>query len=272
MKRSVENSPRLAHLGAATRSQRDMSRPPLTGMMGARDVGGVFVDQKGDDSGQFFGTALLEDLRSDRLTNGLEDAATISVLAIQPLTLTGAPGLLSERRVPTGDVSPRPEGAIIPREHRRAVRSLREVSGPPSRGTRQERRTVAGTVAVPTDTYNGMTSILLKNLAKGASPSTHLLAFTPKPSVPELHSAPEGTDVYSVGRADSSATRFVMKPEVTGLRSVVATVAGKQPKPFRMWIADGKAPAVVYFEGPMWADGPIWRIGLSAPRLDLKAR
>jgi hypothetical protein len=136
----------------------------------------------------------------------------------------------------------------------------------------KDEETVAGTVAVPADTYNGMTSTLLKNLAKGASAKTHLLAFTPKPRVLELHSAPEGTDVYSVGRADSSATRFVMKPEVTGLTSVVATVAGKQPEPFRMWIADGKAPALVYFEGPLCANGPIWRIGLSAPRLELKAR
>ena len=67
---------------------------------------------------------------------------------------------------------------------------------------------------MPADTYNGMTSTLRKNLAKGASAKTHLLTFTPKPRVLELHSAPEGTDVYSVGRADSSATRFVMKPEL----------------------------------------------------------
>jgi len=137
-----------------------------------------------------------------------------------------------------------------------------------SREADTDEKTLTGTTEIPRDTYNGMTPTILKNLTKGASAKTHLLAFTPKPRILELHSTPEDTDKYWVGGSESTATRFLIKPDVPGLTGVVATVIGKQPPSFRMWIAQGNAPVLVRFEGPLYAEGPPWRIGLSAPRFD----
>lgn len=132
----------------------------------------------------------------------------------------------------------------------------------------KDEETLTGTIAIPRDTYNGLTSTILKNLAKGVASRTHLLAFTPKPRMLDVESTPEDTDAYWVGRNESAATRFLIKPDVPGLTGVVATMIGKQPPSFRMWIAQGKAPVLVRFEGPLYADGPPWRIGLIGPRFD----
>jgi hypothetical protein len=123
-----------------------------------------------------------------------------------------------------------------------------------------------GRFEIPADASNGLTSILLKNLPPGASGTAHLLAFTPDPSALEVSMVPEGDDRYWVGSADGKATRYRVQAEVVGVRGVVTTVIGKQPPPFFMWIATGKAPVLVRFRGPLYMDGPEWRIELDAPR------
>jgi hypothetical protein len=119
---------------------------------------------------------------------------------------------------------------------------------------------------VPDDMSNGMTSTLLKNLMPKNSATTHVVRFRPEPVVLEYRLEPEGTDRFWVGRASGEATRFVIRPEATGLTGVLATLAGKQPPPFRMWIARGAAPTLVRFEGPLYVDGPTWRIEITGPR------
>ena len=126
--------------------------------------------------------------------------------------------------------------------------------------------TASGTIAIPDDVSNGMASTLLRNLSSGTSATTHLLAFTPKPRVLELHLAPEGTDAFSVGALDGKATRFRVEPKVTGVTGVVATVVGKQPPSVRFWLTGGRTPIFVRFEGPLYADGPLWRLGQAVPR------
>lgn len=129
----------------------------------------------------------------------------------------------------------------------------------------EKEETDAGTIEMRDDVYNGMTSLLLKNLMPEGSATTHLLAFTPKPRWLELRIGPEGSDQYWVGPEAGTATRFLMQPKVTGLTGALATVAGKQPPDFRMWIARGKAPTLVRFEGPLYAEGPVWRVDLGRP-------
>jgi len=124
----------------------------------------------------------------------------------------------------------------------------------------------SGTIDMPTDVTNGMTSLMLKNLKPGTSAKTHLMVFTPKPRALELAFTPEGEDQFWIGDAERTATRFLIEPRVTGVPGTIATVIGKQPSAFRMWIAQGKAPALVRFEGPLYIDGPVWRLELSAPR------
>ena len=92
-----------------------------------------------------------------------------------------------------------------------------------------------------------------------------MIAFTPEPHVLELHFAAEARDRYWVGSTAESATRFLVEPRVPGVRGVVASIAGKQPPSFRMWLTPDPAPALMKFEGPLYADGPIWRIIPASP-------
>jgi hypothetical protein len=124
----------------------------------------------------------------------------------------------------------------------------------------------AGTTEIPDDVANGMISTLLKNFTAGASAKAHMMTFRPKPLVVDLALAAEGSDRYWMGRAEGSATRFVMTPHVPGVTGVFADITGKQPSPFRMWIAQGQAPVLVKFEGPLYLDGPTWHIELTGPR------
>ena len=123
----------------------------------------------------------------------------------------------------------------------------------------------SGSIVIPEDVSNGMTSLVLKNLPPGASGMTHLLAFTPKPQVLELHLTPQGADQFFVGATAETAMRFLMEPKVPGVKGVLATVTGKQPPSFEMWMTAEPAPSLVKFEGPLYADGPTWRIGPNAP-------
>lgn len=121
----------------------------------------------------------------------------------------------------------------------------------------------AGTVEVPDDVYNGMTTTLLRNLAAGAGADVHLLAFTPGPTLLEVALAPEGTDPFWVAGRRSTATRFVVTPKVVGVKGVLASVVGKQPEPLRIWLTTGRVPTFVRFEGPMYVGGPTWRVELA---------
>jgi hypothetical protein len=124
----------------------------------------------------------------------------------------------------------------------------------------------AGRITVPDDAYNGMTSTMLRNLAAHASATVHLLAFTPKPNVLEMALAPEGSDDFWIGGARHAATRFLVTPKVTGAKGVVASVIGKQPEPIRFWLTAGRVPTFLKFEGPLYVDGPPWRVELAAAR------
>jgi len=63
----------------------------------------------------------------------------------------------------------------------------------------------SGTIEIPADVSNGLTSILLKNLKPGTSVKTHLLTFRPKPLALELELAAEGSDHYWIGSEAGSA-------------------------------------------------------------------
>ena len=123
-----------------------------------------------------------------------------------------------------------------------------------------------GTLDMPEDLYNGMAITLLKNLPAGGRSTGHMVTFTPKPQMLKSSLEPEGTDRYFVGDTAGSATRYLMKLEIGGLTGVIANLIGKSPPELRYWITTGRAPGFVRFEGPMYFQGPRWRIELSAPR------
>jgi hypothetical protein len=125
---------------------------------------------------------------------------------------------------------------------------------------------VEGSLEVPDDVHNGMTGMLLRNLASGASAKGHIVAFTPKPRLLSSTMRPEDEDRYFVGDAVRTATRYLVTMEVGGLTGLVASVLGKDPPDSRFWISTGPVPAFLKFQGAIFMKGPTWRIELSAPR------
>jgi hypothetical protein len=121
-------------------------------------------------------------------------------------------------------------------------------------------------IELPEDLHNGITGTLLKNLAPGGSAAGHMLAFTPQPHRLDTTLRAEGEDRFLVGDVARTATRYLVKMELRGLKGVVASIIGKDPPQVRYWISTGSAPGFVKFEGPMFLNGPRWRVELTGPR------
>ena len=130
----------------------------------------------------------------------------------------------------------------------------------------KEEETDEGHVDIPADVYNGLASTLLKNLGPGESAEVHTMAFTPKPRLLNAKLTPQGESHFVVGSARHAATKYRVAFHVAGLTGVAAALIGKDPPDVYYWITVGPAPTFVRFEGPLTADGPVWRAELAAPR------
>lgn len=119
---------------------------------------------------------------------------------------------------------------------------------------------------LPPDLANGLILTILKNIRPG-SPETELsyVVATPKPRLVKLTITPHGEDTLTTAGSPHRATHYVLKVELGGVTGVVAPLIGKQPPDIHVWILSGKAPAFVKMEGPLYQDGPIWRIELTSP-------
>ena len=123
-----------------------------------------------------------------------------------------------------------------------------------------------GTLEMPADTYNGMVLTVAKNLAKGASQTIHVVAFTPAARLVPVEIAPAGEQKILVGELTKSATRYVFKPKPGPWISLLANVLGRMPADSHAWILTEDVPAFVKFEGPLHPAGAPWRIELTSPR------
>ena len=123
-----------------------------------------------------------------------------------------------------------------------------------------------GVLEMPADTYNGMVLTVAKNLARGASETIHVVAFTPAARLVPVELAPAGEHKVLVGELTKSATRYVFKPKPGPWLSVIASVLGRMPPDSHAWILTDEVPAFVRFEGPLHPAGPLWRIELTSPR------
>ena len=123
-----------------------------------------------------------------------------------------------------------------------------------------------GAVDIPEDVHNGMTGMLIRNLAAGGRATGSLLAFTPKPQLVRSEIAPEGEDRFQVGEATFTAVRYLIKLEIPGLKGTIANLIGKNPPDIRYWVSSGPLPAFMKFEGAMYLKGPVWTIEQAPPR------
>jgi len=123
-----------------------------------------------------------------------------------------------------------------------------------------------GTLDLPLDTYNGMVLTVVKNLSGGAGETVHMVAFTPAPKLIKLELAPAGEQNVLVGGSERTATHFVLKPILGFWLKLFTTILGRTPPDNHAWIVTADVPAFVKFEGPLYMNGPAWRIELASPR------
>jgi hypothetical protein len=123
-----------------------------------------------------------------------------------------------------------------------------------------------GTLDLPPDTYNGMVLTVVKNLSSGVGETVHMVAFTPSPKLIKLKLAPEGEQKILVGGSEKTAARYVLKPILGIWLKLFASLLGRMPPDNHAWIVTADVPAFVKFEGPLYMNGPAWRIELTSPR------
>jgi hypothetical protein len=115
---------------------------------------------------------------------------------------------------------------------------------------------VSGKFEIPDDAYNGLISMIVKNLAPGAGTMVSVVAFTPKPRVVQLLLMPAAEERAAVAGAQLPATRYHVRPQLGLFASLLVTDIPDS----RVWVVPGEAPAFLKAEGPLYFMGPIWRI------------
>ena len=83
--------------------------------------------------------------------------------------------------------------------------------------------TLTGAFALPSDVYNGLLSTLMKNLPSGGSATVQIVAFTPKPRLVKMLLTPAAEDSVQVNHAALTATRFLVRPQLGLLASLLIT-------------------------------------------------
>ena len=124
----------------------------------------------------------------------------------------------------------------------------------------------SGNIDLPPDVYNGMTSMLLKNLSRGQSESVHYVAFTPNPRLIKLDLVPVGEQKLQIGEETAQGTRFAIRPKLGTIMGAVAALLGKTPADYECVIWTKDLPAFVRCDGPLRLKGPVYRIELTNPR------
>lgn len=119
---------------------------------------------------------------------------------------------------------------------------------------------------LPPDLTNGIILHVLKNIpVETKEMKVSYVAATPKPRLVHLSVTPDGEDTFSVAAVHHTANCFKVKVELGGVDGMIAPLIGKQPADTKVWVTGGEAPAFVKYEGPLYADGPIWRIEMTSP-------
>ena len=126
-------------------------------------------------------------------------------------------------------------------------------------------RTNSAQLNLPEDVSNGILPMLMCNLTPRVENTLSMVVAAPKPEVVKLKIDPAAEATFTVGGVSAKANHFVVHIDLGALKGTVAKVVGKQPPPTDMWIASGNAPVFLKSEGPLYEDGPIWRIRLASP-------
>ena len=83
-----------------------------------------------------------------------------------------------------------------------------------------------------------------------------MVAFTPKPRLVKLQLLPLGDDPVLVSDSPMRVTRWAIRPQL----GLFASLLVADIPDVHCWILPGEAPAFLKAEGPLYFQGPIWRI------------
>ena len=126
-------------------------------------------------------------------------------------------------------------------------------------------KSISKHLSLPPDLTNGIITMLLNDIDPTVETTLSMVVSTPEPRVVKLKISAAGQEPFLIGGSSAKATHYVMKVDIGGITGVAAKVTGKQPPPTQFWIAAGNGPLFLKSEGPLYEDGPIWRIELAAP-------
>lgn len=121
---------------------------------------------------------------------------------------------------------------------------------------------LTGRIDLPDDVSNGMVMTLLRNLTPGHGETVHFIAFTPDPKVIELKLVPAMKTSIRIGDVAKPMTQYVLEPQLDRLTMFFGKLLGKLPNAFHyhFWLLTDDVPAFGGFEGPLYLNGPRWRI------------
>jgi hypothetical protein len=134
-------------------------------------------------------------------------------------------------------------------------------------GGTTEPTTTKGRLNLPPDIYNGMTVTLLKNLPTNASVTVHMLDFLPDPKLYAVELTPIEKESLKAGGLTREATHYVLKPKIGWILTTFAALFGKTLPRYHFWLLKKDVPAFVRFEGPLYGNGPAWRIEQASLKL-----
>ena len=173
--------------------------------------------------------------------------------------------LLSYRSEQKGPSFPRDIDARVERGGRYTVRTRDRKDG--------DTDVDEGEIELPDDVYTfGILAMLLENLRPGEGIAGHAIAFTPKPRVLKLDVSPAVEDAVDVAGGKRKTLRYVAKAKLGGLAGAAASIMGKQPPDLRYWMAADPVSTFLRVDTPLYAEGPVWHVELTAPDWRAAAR
>jgi hypothetical protein len=114
---------------------------------------------------------------------------------------------------------------------------------------------VHGEVTLPEDVYNGLLTLVIKNL-DSTEETVSIVAFTPRPRVVKVRLLPLAEERAPVAGTPLPVVRYHVRPQL----GLVAALLVADIPDARIWVLPGEAPAFLRAEGPLYFMGPVWRV------------
>lgn len=119
---------------------------------------------------------------------------------------------------------------------------------------------------LPPDLVNGMVSMPVQNFPRGAGRmQVSYLVIDSAPRVVHFVFTPDGSDKAFIGPEGREATRYNIHVDIGGLAGALASVFGKQPPDFKIWVIGRRVPVFVKMAGALYEGGPVWTMTLAGP-------